>query len=426
VSHASGAGIAGPRERACRGDRGAKPPDIDVAIAGGGPAGAIAALVLARAGVRVTVFDRVRFPRHKLCGDTINPGALGLLKRLGIANAAGTCAIDGMLITGTHGVRILGRYPDGVTGRAIVRESFDHAVLSAAADAGAAVEEQVVVQGAASDGAAIDGLYIVGPRGAKTRVTARVVIAADGRHSRVARSVGLGRFPARPRRWAVGGYFTDVAGLTMSGEMHVRLRHYIGVAPLPGGLANACVVTSDRSRLGNPEALLLGALRGDPELRGRFQDARLTAPPAMLGPLALDASAAGVPGLLLAGDAAGFIDPMTGDGLRFAIRGAELAAHAALDVLDTGCADAHLRLGEKRAREFRAKWAFNRGLRRLVESPSAVHVAAFAAFLLPSSIELAIRYAGDVPARNRELGAGEPGPRELGARELGKISQRRT
>ena len=417
--------MVGPREGACRGVRGAKPPDdIDVAIAGGGPAGAIAALVLARAGVRVTVFDRVRFPRHKLCGDTINPGALGVLRRLGIAHAAGTAVIDGMLITGTHGVRIAGRYPDGVTGRAIVRESFDYALLSAAADAGAAVEEQVVVQGAASNGDAIDGLHIVGPRGTTTRVNARVVIAADGRHSRVARSVGLGCFPARPRRWAVGAYFTDVAGLTTSGEMHVRLGHYIGVAPLPGGVTNACVVTSDRRRLGNPKALLLGALQNDLELRDRFQSARLTAPPAMLGPLAVDASAAGVPGLLLAGDAAGFIDPMTGDGLRFAIRGAELAAYAALDALDKGCADAHVRLGEMRSREFRAKWAFNRGVRRLVESPSAVHVAAFAAGLLPSSIELAIRYAGDVPS-NREIGARGLGAREL-EEEFGKVSQRRT
>ena len=53
----------------------------DVVIAGGGPAGALAALILARAGAKVRVFERARFPRHKLCGDTLNPGALAVLAR---------------------------------------------------------------------------------------------------------------------------------------------------------------------------------------------------------------------------------------------------------------------------------------------------------------------------------------------------------
>ena len=53
----------------------------DVAIAGAGPAGALAAIILAKAGMRVRLFDRARFPRHKLCGDTLNPGALGVLQR---------------------------------------------------------------------------------------------------------------------------------------------------------------------------------------------------------------------------------------------------------------------------------------------------------------------------------------------------------
>ena len=52
---------------------------FDVLVVGAGPAGSVAALVLARAGVRVRLLDRARFPRHKLCGDTLNPGALAIL-----------------------------------------------------------------------------------------------------------------------------------------------------------------------------------------------------------------------------------------------------------------------------------------------------------------------------------------------------------
>ena len=58
---------------------------IDVLVIGAGPAGAIAALTAARGGARVTLVDRERFPRDKLCGDTVNPGALAILRRLGVA-----------------------------------------------------------------------------------------------------------------------------------------------------------------------------------------------------------------------------------------------------------------------------------------------------------------------------------------------------
>ena len=76
----------------------------------------------------------------------------------------------------------------------------------------------------------------------------------------------------------------------------------------------------------DPAALLREALTSDPLLAPRFARARAVGAPAVLGPMAVDVSRPGVAGLLLAGDAAGFIDPMTGDGLRYALVGAELAA----------------------------------------------------------------------------------------------------
>jgi flavin-dependent dehydrogenase len=195
--------------------------------------------------------------------------------------------------------------------------------------------------------------------GARIDVGATVTIAADGRRSSLAFALGLARHPPSPRRWAVGAHAIDVHGLSSVGEMHIRQGHYIGVAPLPGGLANVCLVkpagTHDAS-LRNPRRALLDAVAGDTMLRDRFADARLLADPLVLGPLAVDA-APGVPprGLLLAGDAAGFVDPMTGDGLRFALRGGELAAHAALRALEHGWDDVHASLEEARRREFGPK-----------------------------------------------------------------------
>jgi menaquinone-9 beta-reductase len=372
----------------------------DVLIAGAGPAGCLAAIVLARAGVRVLLVDRARFPRDKLCGDTVNPGALAVLARHGVPAADAGLPVNGMLVTGPAGARVEGRYPAHLTGRALTRRAFDYAMLQSAARAGASIEEGALVEApllGSRTGAAVAGVRLQGA-GSPRDVAARLVIAADGRASRLARALSLARFPRRPRRWAVGAYFEGVAGLGPRGEMHLRAGHYVGVAPLPGGLANVCVVTADRQRLRRADEVLRGTLRADGALAARFARARMVTPPVTLGPLAVDASAAGVPGLVLAGDAAGLIDPMTGDGLRFALRGAELAAIEVLRSLEAGDGNAFTRLEAARRREFGGKWRFNRALRGLAGSADALRVAGLAARVASWPVARIIRYAGDVPA----------------------------
>src|SRR5258705_8607165 len=113
------------------------PPDV--LVVGAGPAGSVAALVLARAGVRVRLVDRARFPRDKLCGDTLNPGALAILDRLGIADPVRRRAtpIAGMTLSGPGGVRVSADYPDGIRGASLTRRDLDLLLLEAATSAGA-------------------------------------------------------------------------------------------------------------------------------------------------------------------------------------------------------------------------------------------------------------------------------------------------
>jgi flavin-dependent dehydrogenase len=180
--------------------------------------------------------------------------------------------------------------------------------------------------------------------------------------------------------------------------MHVRRGHYIGVAPTPGGLTNACLVVPEsraREVARHAGRTLDRTLSADPWLSQRFQGARRTTPATVLGPLAVDVASPGVDGLLLAGDAAGFVDPMTGDGLRFALRGGELAAEAALAALQGGL-DAHRQLAARRRAEFAGKLRTNRLLRRLVAMPSGVSAGALVARYVPALMESLIAYAGDV------------------------------
>jgi flavin-dependent dehydrogenase len=181
--------------------------------------------------------------------------------------------------------------------------------------------------------------------------------------------------------------------------MHVRAGHYIGVAPLPGGLTNVCVVTCDRSELRDPASLIETAITGEAELADRFVRARREGRPASLGPLAVDCDVPGGVGLLLAGDAAGFVDPMTGDGLRLAMRGAELAAAACLEALDRGDVDsAPQRLAITRRRDLGPRLRFNRVLRALSGSKRALQGAAAATRVSTWPVRRVVRYLGDVSA----------------------------
>jgi menaquinone-9 beta-reductase len=383
----------------------------DVVVVGAGPAGSIAAMLLARAGARVRLIDRETFPRAKLCGDTVNPGTLAILRRLRVSAGIEErgLRIEGMIVTGERGIRIEGRYPGGLHGRAILRRELDWLLLQQAVDAGAMFEPGVAVRGPiveANGTRRVTGVVlnvVNGINGARRErhVSARVTIAADGRRSTIAFGLGLARHPPRPRRWAVGAYYADATGLTSCGEMHVRRGRYIGVAPLPGGLTNVCLVRPSQpadGALRDPAALLRDELAGDRLLADRFAAARAVAAPCVLGPLAVDSVNASLDGLLLAGDASGFVDPMTGDGLRFAVRGAELAAEAALAALEHGWSGVHGRLAAARQREFAGKWRFNRALRALVASPRVVDAAAFGAWLAPSVVRAVIARAGDCDA----------------------------
>jgi flavin-dependent dehydrogenase len=352
----------------------------------------------------VRLIDRATFPREKLCGDSLNPGAMALLARHGLAELveARGLPMEGMWLTGPGGIGVAGTYPRGLLGRSLTRSDLDVMLLSAAERAGAAIELGARVTGPLTEGDArhprVTGVAIASGSGRVIERRARVVIAADGRRSTLGVALGLIHSPRHPRRWALGAYYEGVDGLARRGEMHVRSGRYLGVAPVPNGLANVCLVVPEaraRAAMRGPAVAIEAALTADRALRERFRRARRVSEVRALGPLAVDSDAAGVPGLLLAGDAAGFVDPITGDGMRIAMRGAELAATAAQRALE-GMAEAHRELALARARELSTKLRINRLLRAVVARPVTVVGASAMARMAPSIFEQLIAYAGDV------------------------------
>jgi flavin-dependent dehydrogenase len=352
------------------------------------------------------LLDRAAFPRHKLCGDTINPGTVAALRRLGLLSGeGGGIRVPGMTVTGHtgrpggRGVSVETRYPIGQWGIAVGRDRLDWSLLQQAVAAGVSFDPGVTVTGALVDHDSgvpmVTGATVAAGRTAQP-LRARVTIAADGRRSRLAFGLGLSRHPARPRRWAVGAYFEQVSDPPAMGEMHIRPTHYIGVAPTPQGMINVCLVApAPIPGLRDPAALLVRTVMADPILGPRFAAARAIAPPVVLGPLAVDQTGEVVDGLLLAGDAAGFIDPMTGDGMRFAVGGGELAAASALRALEHGWHGVHAGHAVATRRYFNSKRRFNRLLRLLVSSPAAVVAAQSGAKWAPSVVRAIVTHAGD-------------------------------
>ena len=376
---------------------------LDVIVAGAGPAGSIASIVLARAGVRVLIVDRDTFPRDKLCGDTLNPGAIGLLVSLGLTGGPLATArpLDGMLVSGPRSA-VRAEYGQGRVGLAVTRRDLDAWLLDAAIAAGAHFEPGLVVRQPLveeSGGSLLVRGVVLARRGdpaSTLRIPATMTVAADGRRSALARALGLASHPRQPRRWAFGTYASGIAGIGTHGEMHIRHGFYLGVAPIGGDVANVCVVRGPGGADRSPLDVIRRAVAADAALAIRFKGARFDAPVRVLGPLAVDVRAQGVNGLLLAGDAAGFVDPMTGDGLHLAMRSAVLAAREVLQAIDTGdFAGAVSRLDAARTGAMGSKLRFNRMLRRLVDSPLALEAAGIGARVLPFGVRRLVRYAGD-------------------------------
>lgn len=299
-------------------------------MVGGGPAGSATALLLARAGRTVRIVERARFPRRKVCGEYLNGGAVDALARLGVLDAVRAHAAP------LRGVRLVAAGAPPVTlpfarpALACPRELLDAVLLDAACAAGATVEHGRVEDVLVEAGRAC-GVRVRGEDGALAERRAGVVVGADGIGSIVARKLGLAFPPRRGARYAVGGHYAGFDALDAHVEMYVGGGAYFALNPLGVARTNVMVVVP-RARLARWSRDVDAGLGGAAALLGRgsrsFAGAERIGARVSVGPLAHDVRRTIVPGALLVGDAAGFLDPFTGQGVFLALTGAERAAEA--------------------------------------------------------------------------------------------------
>ena len=309
-------------------------PRYDAVVVGAGPAGSIAALVLARGGARVALADKAAFPRDKACGDLIGPRGVQVLADLGLTVPDVGHGSD-LLAVGPSGRRSrLPAFPGrGYPGHGIVvpRVSFDHALREAALAAGAVgVRARITAVDQEPDGTVravlADGQRLAGD----------VIIGADGALSPVARLAGMLDPEAALWGFAVRAYVPGEVPLPLLVLLEsAPWRIYPGYGWLfPGadGQANVGI------------GIGMGGTRHSAPLRGDLD--RFTALLRSRGDLRQDADigpvvggwlrmgGTGVPpaagNVLLVGDAAGLINPLQGEGIAPAMISARLAAEAVL------------------------------------------------------------------------------------------------
>ena len=300
--------------------------EYDVAIIGAGPAGSTCAAICAQAGWRTLLLEKSRFPRDKVCGDCINPACWPILERLGVADrvrAQPHAQLGEVAFVSPRGRTLRLPLPASDRGEiAIPRRLFDAVLLDRARQLGAEVYEDAPLT------AVEKGWRLQTTRG---EFSARFLVAADGRNSTVARLLGL--LPSTTRdRIGLQAHLPRPPEMEQRVAMHFLPFGYCGLSDVGDGQLNLCLVA-------RPEHL--------PALKA-WAASRFTIPADTAWRTITPLSRAPIPpvhgNLLVIGDAARVVEPFTGEGIYYALRSGELAAHYLLTNDLRGFTAAHAQL----------------------------------------------------------------------------------
>jgi flavin-dependent dehydrogenase len=361
---------------------------LDLAIIGGGPAGTAAALAARASGSRVAVWDRQTFPHDKVCGEFISGESLPLLERLIPAALRRSASIARCEFISPHG------QVDGFTlpqpARGLSRRCLDHALWQAAAGAGALTHEGTAIRCVnrlAQRGGAVPAWQLKTADGEV--ITSRSLLLACGRWWSIEGLASpLAGLKSRANAWTgLKAHFTGIA-LCDAVEMYYFPGGYCGLAPIEDGTYNVCCLVhssllKEAGESGGSRDLghWLQRVAQHPALEARLEGAAQASATLATAPVSPATRRAALGGALVIGDAAGFIDPFTGDGISMALHSGLLAA----EILSSARNDSPRFAGEhepgseyrRRLREAVGQSYWFAGLlRKLVGAPEFLQAAA--------------------------------------------------
>jgi len=318
----------------------------DVAIIGGGPAGSTAACLLAKAGRRVVVLEREKFPRFHI-GESLLPYSMPVFDRLGIREELDRTAQPkngAELITACGTSHVIFHFRDGFRlahqrSYQVERATFDKQLLDNAAKQGAEVREEVTVQGVEFDN---EGATVRLAGADAPTVRARYVIDASGRNTVIGQQQKLKQNYAHLQKFAVFAHYENVRrppgddGCTLTRMIRAKDR-WFWVIPLSDTKTSIGMVTDTASfkqwRM-SPEEALESSFREQPHFTDILASAKRVTQVYSTGDYSYRNTRLVGSRWLLTGDAAGFIDPVFSTGVFLAIASGEQAAdaiHASLD-----------------------------------------------------------------------------------------------
>ncbi len=365
---------------------------IPVIVVGAGPAGSVLAGLLAQRGVETLLLDKATFPREKLCGDYLSPGTVRLLDQLDLLDlvrSAGARRLWGMTVTSPDGTTFTGEFPtltktNGASPFAlsIPRAILDSLLLKWARGFGARCVEGLRVIDLIWENGRVSGVTGIGPTGQET-YRGQIVVGADGRDSVVARRLGLHQPHPTLRRMALVAYYEGVSELADHGIISVGDRSYCILNPIGERLVNASIVVDQgivQNCKGKLDELFDGTLQTFPLALSTLRDARRRGSVRCLGPLAFRSSRSAKAGALLIGDAAGFYDPFTGEGVGHALYSAKLSSHTIASALaegDGGLTEAHLRrFDDEQRKTLTSRKRLGAALQAVIRHPIAANAVA--------------------------------------------------
>ncbi len=378
----------------------------DVVVIGAGPAGSATALFLARRGFRVTLLDRAAFPRDKACGEYLTPGAVKLLRdEIGVLPQlldAGASVLTQETVVPQNG-RAFSGTTDAL---ACPRVVTDQVLRDAAEAAGAIVLERFNVRQILRNSDGFCGVSGIRAGGEQQSIRARIVVGADGTHSLLARELAVVRPIPRLQRIALVTHYRieqDGSGVTMHlpGDRSDACCG-VGAACGPEGTRNVNIVVpqSEAPKMaGRRQDYFEERLRVSfPAVWDEVQHSIQVGPMRSVGCFGHHTRRATDDGAVLVGDAATFIHPFTGEGVYFALRGAQLAADAVSGALERGDVSARSLRSYDRARraELLPRYRLCDLVQRVVHSPALLGWGAERLRRSEPLTDLLLRAVGDV------------------------------